>query len=97
MIYTLVFQKLILKYKVVTGLFIDHDMCGEGEIFSLLINSNHEAYSLTSGNNDKSFIIKKYNKTNRNEHPRSLSKKTLIKAKKNKISSKLIKNLKKYL
>lgn len=97
MIYTLVFRKLILKYNVVTGLFIDHDMCGEGEIFSLLINSNHEAYSLTSGNNDKSFIIKKYNKTNRNEHPRSLSKKTLIKAKKNKISSKLIKNLKKYL
>ena len=97
MIYTLVFKRLILKYNIVSGLFIDHDMCGEGEIFSLLINSNMKVYSLTSGNNDKSFIIKKYNKTNKKEHPRSLSKKTLINAKNDKISSSSINNLKKYL
>ena len=56
-----------------------------------------KVYSLTSGNNDKSFIIKKYNKTNKKEHPRSLSKKTLINARNNKISHSSINNLKKYL
>tara|TARA_B100000989_G_scaffold92678_1_gene67063 strand:- start:12070 stop:13698 length:1629 start_codon:yes stop_codon:yes gene_type:complete len=71
------FNNLKKIYKINNGLFNDHDMCGEGEIFQSLISSKFPQFSITAGYKNNTFYLKKYFKKNKFNHPRSLSKKTL--------------------
>ena len=64
-------------------------MCGESEIFSLLLDNKRPLFSITAGYKNNTFYLKKYYKNNSHEHPRSCSKKT-IKLLKTKISKQKI-------
>ena len=85
-IYTEAFLNLKKKFNIVSGLFNDHDMCGESEIFSLLLDNKRPLFSITAGYKNNTFYLKKYYKNNSHEHPRSCSKKTIKLLKKTKIS-----------
>ena len=87
-------ENLIKKYNITTGLFNDHEMCGEGELFSKLIKEKQPLFSITAGFKNNTFYLKKYYKNNSNVHPRSCSKLTINKMKKGSISKKIINNTK---
>lgn len=76
-IYTEAFLKIKKKFNIVSGLFNDHDMCGESEIFSILLNNKKPLYSITAGYKNNTFYFKKYFKKNKSDHPRSCSKETI--------------------
>ena len=88
-------EKLTKKYNIITGLFNDHEMCGEGELFSKLIKEKQPLFSITAGFKNNTFYLKKYYKRNLNVHPRSCSKLTINEMKKKSISKKIINDTKK--
>jgi hypothetical protein len=88
-------EKLTKKYNIITGLFNDHEMCGEGELFSKLIKEKQPLFSITAGFKNNTFYLKKYYKRNLNVHPRSCSKLTINEMKKKSISKRIINDTKK--
>ncbi len=82
------FNFLKKKYQIKNGLFNDHDMCGEGEIFNSLLNNKYPQFSITAGYKNNTFYLKKYFSKNKFDHPRSLSKISLNKMKNDKLNEK---------
>ncbi len=76
MIYTNIADQLLNFVKPSAVVLVDRGYTPGGEIFDLCMNKKIPVYTWNVGHKNQCFIYKKYEKTNRDSHPYSLSKKS---------------------